>query len=92
MSTLQSTSRRDRRGSVAGEAWFALGILIAIAVGFIMLGSGRTTHGAISHRYVVPCPPACAGVTHGSSPAPSAVVGEHPMSTPPGITYLRAVH
>jgi hypothetical protein len=49
MSTLRSTEVRDRRRTVVGAAWFAVGILAAFLVAFAILASGHVTHTTMTH-------------------------------------------
>jgi hypothetical protein len=51
MSTLQSTATRHRTQSLVRAAWFALGILIAFGVAFVILAAGRTSRHAVTYRF-----------------------------------------
>lgn len=85
MSTLQSTATRHRTQSLVRGAWFALGILIAFGVAFVILAAGRKSRHAVTVRLQPVTAPAHAASRATDTAAPRPVVD-------PGSGFALPVH
>jgi hypothetical protein len=89
MSTVQRRALRHRYRGVVGAACFALGILIAIGVGFVILTSAKTTKNVVTQHYRDTCRSRCVGAERRSATTVRPATGGIRAIHRPGITKQR---
>jgi hypothetical protein len=81
MSIRQTSAIGHRHRNLVHAASFAVGALIALGVGLVILSSARTTQHAVTQRHPGPCTSGCLRATFGSATS-SKPPPEHAATSP----------